>query len=81
LSQADRFTLSTALSTTWASGPGFALHDRDKCLCADFDAVLRSAGVEAVKTPCCAPNANPFIDRWGWSLREKCPNHLPPDTL
>ncbi|HUT60620.1 MAG TPA: hypothetical protein VNA25_22470, partial [Phycisphaerae bacterium] len=26
--------------------PRFLLHDRDKSLCADFDAVLRSAGVE-----------------------------------
>jgi len=56
--------------------PRFVLHDRDKSLCADFDAALRSAGVEPVKTPYHAPNANPFIDRWGRSLREECLNHL-----
>ncbi|HUT56410.1 MAG TPA: integrase core domain-containing protein, partial [Phycisphaerae bacterium] len=56
--------------------PRFLLHDRDTSLCADFDAVLRSAGVEPVKTPYRAPNANPFIERWGRSLREECLNNL-----
>jgi len=56
--------------------PRFALHDRDKSLCADFDAVLRSAAVEPVKTPYHAPNASPFIERWRRSLREECLNHL-----
>ncbi|MFC1805406.1 integrase core domain-containing protein [Planctomycetota bacterium] len=56
--------------------PRFVLHDRDKSLCADFDAVLQSAGVEPVKTPYHAPNASPFIERWGRSLRQECLNHL-----
>jgi len=49
---------------------------RDGCFCGDFDAVLRSAGVEPLKAPYRAPNANPFIERWGRSLREECLNHL-----
>ena len=56
--------------------PRFLLHDRDKCFCGDFDAVLRSAGVEPLRSPYRAPNANPFIERWGRSLREECLNHL-----
>ena len=32
--------------------------------------------MEPVKTPYHAPNANPFIERWGRSLREECLNHL-----
>ena len=56
--------------------PRLVRHDRDRSFCADFDAVLRSAGVEPVKTPYHAPNANPFIERWGRSLGEECLNHL-----
>ena len=56
--------------------PRFLLHDRDKCFCGDFDTVLRSAGVDPLKTPYHAPNASPFIERWGRSLREECLNHL-----
>jgi len=56
--------------------PRFLLHDRDKCFSGDFDAVLRSAGVEPLRAPYRAPNANPFIERWGRSLRAECLNHL-----
>jgi len=40
--------------------PRFLLHDRDKCFCGDFDGILRSAGVEPLKAPYHAPNANSF---------------------
>jgi putative transposase len=56
--------------------PRFLIHDRDTCFCADFDAVLRSAGVEPVKTPYHAPNANAYAERWIRSAREECLNHL-----
>ena len=56
--------------------PRFLLHDRDTCFGGDFDTVLQHAGVEPLKTPYHAPNANPFIERWGRSLREECLNHL-----
>jgi len=56
--------------------PRFLLHDRDKCFGGDFAAVLKSAGVESLNTPYHAPNASPFIERWGRSLREECLNHL-----
>ena len=56
--------------------PRFLLHDRDRCFCNDFDAVLRSAGVEPLRTPYHAPNANAFAERWIRSAREECLNHL-----
>ena len=56
--------------------PRFLLHDRDKCFAGDFAGVLESAGVESLNTPYHAPNASPFIERWGRSLREECLNHL-----
>ena len=56
--------------------PRFVLHDRDKCFSGGFDAVLTHAGVEPVKTPCHAPNANAFAERWIRSAREECLRHL-----
>ena len=56
--------------------PRFVLHERDKSLCADFDAVLRSAGAEPVKTPYHAPNANAYAERWIRGARQECLNHL-----
>ena len=56
--------------------PRFLIHDRDECFCWDFDAVLRSAGVEPVKTPYHAPNANSYAERWIRSARQECLNHL-----
>jgi len=49
--------------------PRFLLHDRDRCFCNDLDTVLRSAGVEPLKTPYHAPNANAFAERWIRSAR------------
>jgi transposase InsO family protein len=56
--------------------PRFLLHDRDKCFSVGFDAVLTHAGVEPVKTPYHAPNANAFAERWIRSAREECLRHL-----
>jgi transposase InsO family protein len=56
--------------------PRFVLHDRDKSLCADLDAVLRSAGVKPLKTPYHAPNANAYAERWIKSARQECLNPL-----
>jgi transposase len=56
--------------------PRFLLHDRDKCFSGGSDAVLTHAGVEPVKTPYHAPNANAFAERWIGSAREECLRHL-----
>jgi len=56
--------------------PRFLLHDRDKCLGGDFEAVVQSAGVESLATPYHAPNANAHCERWIRSAREECLNHL-----
>jgi putative transposase len=56
--------------------PRFLIHDRDDCFCWDFDAVLRSAGVDPVKSPYRAPNANSYAERWVRSVRQECLNHL-----
>ena len=56
--------------------PRFLIHDRDGCFSPEFDAVLKHCGVEAVKTPFHAPNANAFAERWVRSARDECLNHL-----
>jgi len=54
----------------------FFLHDNDACYSEGFDGLLKNAGLEPVKTPYQAPNANAFAERWIRSLREECLNHL-----
>ena len=56
--------------------PRFFLRDNDGCYPQDFDAFLKSAGIETVKTPFRASNANPVAERWCLSLRVEALNHL-----
>ena len=56
--------------------PRFFIHDRDGCFSPEFDLALKHAGVEPVKTPFRAPNANAFAERWVRSIRRECLNHL-----
>jgi transposase len=56
--------------------PRFLIHDRDRCFCAEFDAMLHRARIEPIKTPYRAPNANAYVERWVRSIREECLNHL-----
>ncbi len=56
--------------------PRFFIHDRDGCFSDEFDTVLRHAGIEPVKTPFRAPNANAIAERWVRSARAECMSHL-----
>jgi putative transposase len=56
--------------------PRFVVHDRDKLLLWDFDAVLTGAEVKVVKTPFRAPDANAHAERWVRSVTEECLDHL-----
>jgi len=42
----------------------FILHDRDTKFTASFNAIFEAAGVEIVKTPVRAPDANAFAESW-----------------
>jgi putative transposase len=56
--------------------PRFVLHDRDKLLAWDFDAVLTMAHAKLVKTPFRAPDANAYAERWVGSVTGECLEHL-----
>jgi putative transposase len=56
--------------------PRIVVHDRDKLLVHDLDVTLVSAGLEIVKTPFRAPDANAFAERWVRSVNGECLDHL-----
>ena len=59
-----------------AISPGFVVHDRDKLLIWDFDAVLTRAQTKVVKTPFRAPDADANAERWVRGVTEECLDHL-----
>jgi transposase InsO family protein len=50
----------------------FLIHDRDSKFCRAFDDVFRSEGVEIIRTPFRAPQANAFAERWIGTIRRDC---------
>src|SRR5437870_3106192 len=49
-----------------------AIHDRDSTFSRAFDEVFRSEGVEIIRTPFRAPQANAFAERWVGTVRRDC---------
>jgi putative transposase len=44
--------------------PRFLIHDHDRKFSHAFDAIFHSEGIEIVRTPIQAPNANAYAERW-----------------
>ena len=54
----------------------FLIHDRDTKFSRAFDSIFRSEGIEIVRTPIQAPNANAYAERWVGSVRRECLDRL-----
>jgi len=72
-----RWTTQQARQLAWslserATPIRFLLHDRDSKFSRAFDEVFRSEGVEIIRTPFRAPNANAFAERWVGTIRRDC---------
>ena len=54
----------------------FLIRDNDTKFTRAFDTVFRSEGIDIIRIPYRAPNANAFAERWVRTVRNECLNKL-----
>ncbi len=63
-------------ATPWREHPRFLIRDNDCKYGPHFEAVAAGSGIEVIRTPFRAPNANSHVERFLQSLRRECLNHM-----
>jgi putative transposase len=58
------------------NGKRYLIHDRDPLFTAEFQSILASVGVTAVKLPPQSPNLNAYAERFVRSIKESCLDRL-----
>ena len=70
---ADMFMGRAAESALgFLSGCRYLIHDRDTKFSLRFRIVLEAAGIELIRTPFQAPNANAYAERFVRSIKSEC---------
>jgi len=57
-------------------GKKYVIHDRDPLFTKEFARILRTAGIQVVKTPRRSPNLNAYAERFVWSIKYECLNKI-----
>ena len=57
----------------------FLIHDRDTTFSHAFNEVFRSKGIEVIRTPVQAPNANVSAERWVRTIRADYLDRMSPE--
>jgi transposase InsO family protein len=73
---ADWLAQQLRLLAPFQAGPKFLIRDHDQKFGAAFDAVVRGAGAQTIRTPLMSPKANAHVERMIGSVRRECLDHM-----